>query len=157
MNLNHRTYFLRQMPWNFQVGNVSNTDFVQEFGFDETVQYVVQILYPQKTGPRFYERPSSNTGPSLTWLNTNPIGYLHFVLIRIEYKSKHWTPRASWLPIMGVSETLDSKWLIPIFFDNLIMQRIRKGRQSGWRLRKMRTNEKRLNRGWLKAKIEMRD
>ena len=66
---------------------------------------------------------------------------------KFDLKEYKISPRGSLLVIMGVSETLDSKWLIPIFFDNLIMQRIRKGRQSGWKLRKIR----KMRKGWIGA------
>ena len=83
--------------------------------------------------------------------------YTVFVLTLIENKPKELLVH----PFTRVSKTLDWKWLLwynlDIFFDNLIMQRIRKGRLSSLKLRKMRKYEKRLNRGWLKAKIEMRD
>ena len=148
-HLQFRTYFMRQMPKKC-LGNVSNTDFVQEFAFYCTVQFVsTEKLTHVLRKAQFENRTKLSGQPSLTLYKSQQISTCS--------PYPDISPRDSWLPITGVSETLDSKWLIPIFFDNLIMQRIRKGRQSGWKLRKMRKNEKRLNRGWLKAKIEMRD
>ena len=137
MDLNHGTYFLRSKC----LGNVSNTDFVQEFAFYCTVQFVPteKLAHISTKGPvRKQDQVVRPTKFDLIEYN----GYLQRISTFCPYPDI--SPRGSWLPIMGVSETLDSKWLIPIFFDNLIMQRIRKGRQSGWKLRKMR-------KGWIGA------